>query len=123
MRILMHSEEDLSIQDFLAPEMTVESHDPEAAFSALQMFATSMALCTFSVLFSYAETIGVDPEPIAIRMRWSYAPNESRIDEIAMDIDWPGLPASRKTAAQRAAASCTVHRTLEHPPVVHTRVG
>lgn len=122
MHIHIHSEEDLSIQDFLSPEMTVDAHDPEAAFSALQMLATSMALCTFSVLYAYGETIGVDPAPIHIRVRWSYAPEGTRIDEIAMDIDWPGLPDSRKAAAQRAATSCTVHRTLEHPPVVHTRV-
>lgn len=123
MRILMHSEEDLEIWDFLTPDMTVESHDPEAAFSALQMFATSLALCSFSVLFSYGETIGVDSAPMRIRMRWSYAIDEGRIDEIAMDIEWPGLPASRNTAAQRAAAACTLHRTLERSPVVHTRVG
>ncbi|MFA5530301.1 MAG: OsmC family protein [Thiohalomonadaceae bacterium] len=123
MRILMHSEEDLDIRDFLEPEMTVESHDPEAVFSALQMFATSLALCSFSVLYSYAETIGVEPASIGIRIRWSYATDVGGIDEIAMDIDWPGLPDSRKDAARRVAASCTLHRTLEHSPQVHTRVG
>ncbi|MCK9532461.1 MAG: OsmC family protein [Gammaproteobacteria bacterium] len=123
MHILMHSEEDLEISDFLAPEMTVHSHDPDAAYSAIQMFATSLALCAFSVLYAYGETIAVAPDAIGIRMRWSYAADDGRIDEIAMDIDWPGLPQTRQEAARRAAASCTLHRTLEHPPRVQTRIG
>jgi uncharacterized OsmC-like protein len=123
MHILMHSEEDLDISQFMAPEMTVESHDPDAAYSALQMFATSLALCSFSVLYAYAETIGVQPDDIGIRVRWSYHPERGNIDQIAMDIEWPALPASRREAARRAAASCILHRTLEHPPMVDTRMG
>ena len=39
-----------------------------------------------------------------------------------MDIVWPGMPEQRLAAAKRAAASCTIRRTLEHPPIVTTAV-
>lgn len=118
----MHSENDLEIQDFLQPEMVVDSHDPDASYSALQMFATSLGLCSFSMLYGYGENIAVDPAPIAIRVRWGYASDENRIDEIGMSIRWPGLPEAKRQAAERAAALCTLHHTLEHPPKVTTRL-
>jgi hypothetical protein len=33
------------------------------------------------------------------------------------------LPASRRAAAERAAALCTLHNTLAQPPVVTTTMG
>jgi hypothetical protein len=45
------------------------------------------------------------------------------VGEITVTLDWPALPAERREAAKRAAALCTVSKTLEHPPklAVETR--
>jgi uncharacterized OsmC-like protein len=123
MRIIMNSEEDLDIGDFTKPGINIESTAPDTHYSALQMFATSLALCTYSVLASYAEQIDVSSDNVAVHMAWSYAEEPFRIKQIDMEIDWPELPESRQAAARRAAAMCTIHNTLAHPPEITTRVN
>lgn len=122
MKVLLHSSEDLELTEFAEPGFEIEPLDPHANYSALQMFATSLALCTYSVLAGYAEQIDTGAQDISVRVRWSYAEEPFRIGYIDMDVRWPGLPESRVKAAKRAAAQCTLHNTLEHPPEVDTEV-
>ena len=123
MRVILHGEEDLEFRDFGTPSLDIQPEDPEAHYSAMQMFATSLALCTYSILASYGEQIDVPEENMVIRVRWGYAGDPMRIAGIDMDIQWPELPESRLKAAQRAASHCTIHNTLAHPPSVDTRVN
>jgi uncharacterized OsmC-like protein len=123
MRILLHSPEDLTLTDFEDPEFRVVPETEEVHFSAMEMFATSIGLCTYSVLMSYAEQASAGTTGLAIRMRWRYAEGPYRISGIDMDITWPELPANRLKAAERAAEQCTLHNTLEVPPQVTTSVA
>ncbi len=92
-------------------------------FGALQMFAASLAMCTASVLATYAENVlHVPIDQLRLRVRWSYAERPYRVGEIELDVHWPELPEDRLDAVRRAAAACTVHRTLERPPEVTTTV-
>ncbi len=122
MRVLLHDETDLELTDVMTPGFEVESSGEEVPFSALQMFATSLALCTLSVLVSWAQHAGTDPSSISIGIRWAYAPKPMRVSEIEMAIRWPDLPPERLEAARRAAEQCTLHHTLAQPPPVVTRV-
>ena len=123
MRILLHSEFDLTVSDFHSPDFDVgvDGH-AHVHFSALQMFATSLALCTASVLIGYGEQIEAETHGLSVRVRWELDEKPRRIRHIDMDIAWPGLPESRVAAAQRAAAHCTIHNTLHHPTHIDTRV-
>ena len=58
-----------------------------------------------------------------MHLAWSYVEDPFRIKKIDMEIDWPELPESRMGAAWRAAAMCTIHNTLAHPPEILTRVN
>jgi uncharacterized OsmC-like protein len=122
MKIHMHTEEDLEFTEFAEPAFELVPSSADQQYSALQMFATAMALCTYSVLFGYGENIDTDVERIRIRIRWAYAEHPFRIDRLEMDVHWPELPESRLEAARRAAAHCTLHNTLEHPPRITTTV-
>ena len=123
MRIVMHSEFDLTVGDFHSPELEVDVDEhAHVHFSALQMFATSLALCTASVLLGYGEQLGVGTHALRIRVRWEVDEKPRRIRRVEMDIEWPGLPTSRLAAAKRAAAHCTLHNTLQHSTTVETRV-
>ncbi|MEW6611153.1 MAG: OsmC family protein [Pseudomonadota bacterium] len=122
MKIVLHADTELTLQEGKASGLEVVAENPDVHYGAMQMFATALALCTYSVLVSYAEQIGTDTEALAIRVRWRYAAHPARIDRIDMDITWPELPESRLPAARRAAAHCTLHNTLHQPPEVHTRV-
>lgn len=123
MKVVMHRNEDIELIEFDEPGLNIEQHDPEAHYSAMQMFATAMGLCTYSVLAGYAEQIDAATDQLSIRMRWSYAEHPYRIGQIDMDIQWPELPPNRLEAAQRTATKCTLHNTLEQPPEVATRVN
>mgnify|MGYP006290585083 CR=1 FL=1 len=124
MRILMHDESDLTLSRFEEPGFEVETEgEVHAHYSALQMFATSLGLCTASVLLTYGERVDAEPDDLTVRVAWTYTEDPYRVDEIEMDIDWPSLPESRLEAARRAAETCTIHNTLHHPPDVETRVN
>lgn len=123
MKIQLNAPEDLEVSELTEPDMQIDSRSEETHFSAMEMFATSLAICTASVMIAYAQRIAASTEGLSVRMRWSYSEQPFRIGDITMDIHWPGLPESRLKAAQRAAAQCTLHNTLEHPPRVETRVN
>lgn len=122
MNIILHSEEQLEFTDFEDPGMDIENRDPRAQYSALQMFATSLAICTYSMLHGYGEQIEADTAGLSMTVAWEYAEQPRRIARIDMQIKWPALPDSRLEAAQRVAAQCPLHETLAHPPQVGTTV-
>ncbi len=123
MRIILHAEEDLEFRQFDVPGLDIEPEHPELHYSALQMFATSLALCTYSMLASYGEIIGTNVEGMSMRICWSYAEKPFRIGHIDMDVHWPALPSSRVQAARLAAGHCTLHHMLEKPPAIVTEVN
>jgi uncharacterized OsmC-like protein len=123
MNVILHGDEDLEFRDFNEPGLQIKSEKPDYEYSALQMFATSLAICTYSILASYGEQVGVGADEVHMSVKWKYAKDSSRITDIDMDIHWPGLPESRLKAAQRAASLCTLHQTLERPPEIATRVS
>ena len=123
MKILLHSEEDLTLSDLEAPGLHVEVDEgAHAHYSALQMFAVSLGLCTASVLMGYGKQLKVPADRLSVRIRWSLAEKPRRLDDIRMEIHWPELPESRLKAAERAAEHCTIHNTLSHPPRMTTTV-
>ncbi len=120
MRVLLHGDTDLELVDLGEGHLHVEG---EGAFGGIQMFVTGFALCTASVLQGYAEqVVKVPVDRLSIRVRWTHVEDPNRIGEIAMQITWPELPDDRLEAARRAASTCTIHRTFEHPPTVTTTV-
>ncbi|MGI5861355.1 MAG: OsmC family protein [Myxococcales bacterium] len=124
MRILLNGEADLTVFELDSPGFEVEvAPGVHAHYSAMQRFAHSLALCTASVLVAYAEQIDAPTDSLAIRVRWEYVEPPFRIGRIDMQVYWPQLPESRLAAAQRAARHCTLHHTLERPPVVLTDVN
>lgn len=122
MNVIMHHSEDLELRQFDEPGLNIEQQDPDAHYSAMQMFATAMGLCTYSVLAGYAEQLDTPMEQMSLHLRWDYHKDPYRIGSLEMEIKWPELPASRQDAAQRVASKCTLHNTLEHPPQLTTRV-
>ena len=90
-------------------------------FGPLQMLATSLALCTASVIQSYAETANLDAQGFAVEVRWVYAEDPHRVGQYHLTLHLPSsLPAARHRAVLRAAEACTVHATLLHQPAIDT---
>jgi len=123
MKIIMHNEENLEFLQFNTPGLDVDLSSPEFQYSALQMFATSLAICTYSILTSYGEQLNTSTENLRMSVQWSYSNDPMRVKDIDMDIHWPELPPSRLKAAQRVASLCTLHQTLENPPKIVTNMA
>ncbi len=122
MNVIMRHSEDLELTQFGEPGLNIEQQDPDAHYSALQMFATAMGLCTYSVLAGYAEQHDTPTDKMSMRMRWDYVEHPYRIGQFDMEVQWPELPSARREVAERAASKCTLHNTLEQPPNLSTRL-
>lgn len=121
MEILVRGETELSVGDG-GGGLTVREEGP-GRFGPLPMFAASLGACTYSVLLSWAENAGLDASDLEVIVRWEYAEDPYRVRSIDQEIAWPGLPEERQAAARKVADQCTIHRTLEHPPEMATRVS
>ncbi len=115
MKITLLSEESIRLEPDDGP-MTIEALSPEQSYSPFHMLASSLAFCTFSVLYSWANHAHLDAERLTIDVRWTFADDPHRVDTIELDFDWPALDPRRLEAAKRVAELCTVHATLMHPP-------
>jgi uncharacterized OsmC-like protein len=103
--------------------MTIEAATPDRSYSPFHMLASALAYCTFSVLHSWATHAKLDAADLAVEVRWAVAEDPHRVGRMDVRLAWPSLPAERRAAAQRAAATCAVHRTLEHPPQIAVEAG
>lgn len=121
MRLILETEASIR----LAPggaELAVESAG-EVSLSPFHLLAASLALCTWSVLASWAEQARLPAETLELVVRWEFGGDPVRVADVELRVEWPGLPAARRDAARRAAGQCTVHHTLEHGSRVTTRVA
>jgi uncharacterized OsmC-like protein len=105
----------------LTPEpgpLTIEAQNAEQAYSPFHMLASSLATCTFSVMYSWATHADLRADDLTIDVRWTFAEDPQRVGEISLTFDWPSLPERRLAAAKRVAEMCTIHATLKHLPRV-----
>jgi len=114
-KITLLTDESIRLEITNGP-LTIESADPEQQYSSFHMLGSSWAFCTFSVLYSWAETAGLDADDLVIEVMWSFAEDPHRVGAMTLRFMWPSLPEKRIEAAKRAAELCTVHKTFEHPP-------
>jgi uncharacterized OsmC-like protein len=102
--------------------LTIEAPTADTGVSPFHLLGGSLATCTFSVLEAWGTRAGFALDDLVLEVSWTFAEKPHRVDALALDISWPSLPASRMEAAKRAAALCTVHVTLEHPPAMPVTV-
>ena len=98
--------------------LTVEAPSAERSYSPFHMLGSSLAVCTHSLLYSWATHAKLAADDLVIDVTWTFADAPHRVDSLRMRFDWPSLPPNRVRAAQRAAELCTVHATLMHPPAI-----
>ena len=103
--------------------LTVEAQTADQSYSPFHMMASGLAVCTYSVLQSWAQHAKLETDGLIIDVAWSFAEAPHRVGEYRVDITWPSLPPARAAAAERVAAMCPVKTTLLHAPAIHTRVA
>jgi uncharacterized OsmC-like protein len=119
MRILLVAEDRLRVDGGAGP-MSVEAESAETTYSPGHMVGSGLAVCTLSVLHSWATHAQIPVDGLAVEVAWTYVEDPHRIGEWRVEIDWPGLPENRRAAAERAAGLCTIKKSLETPPTIST---
>ncbi len=122
MKILLLSDERLRVQGGVGP-LSVEADSAEMTYSPGHMLASSLAVCTYSVLHSWATNADLPADDLAVEVGYAYVEKPHRIGTMEVSLVWPSLPAERREAAKRAASLCTIHRTLHAPPEITTVVA
>ena len=117
MKITLLSEDSVRLEP-VPGQMTIEAPTAEQSFSPFHMLASGLAYCTFSVMYAWAESAGLDAGDLTLEVSWTFAQNPQRIDRFDMRFHWPSLPARRLEAARRVATLCTIHATFAQPPVI-----
>lgn len=122
MKIILLSDDKIRLEPGATP-LTIEATSADQTYSPFHMLASSLAMCTFSVLYSWATNAKLDVATLALEVEWAFAEQPHRVGDIRVTVKWPGLPPARLAAAQRAAALCAVHATLHHPPEIGIQVA
>ena len=116
MKITLLSDDAIRLEPDAGP-MTIEAIKPDQQYSPFHMLASSLAYCTFSVLYSWATHTKQQADDLTIEVRWTFSSDEPhRVSDLAMTYAWPSLPAKKAEAARRVAHMCTIHETLLTPP-------
>jgi uncharacterized OsmC-like protein len=120
MKIVLLGEDAIRLEADEGP-MTIEALEPDQQYSPFHMLASSLAYCTFSVMYSWASHTKQGADDLVIEVRWKFSDDEPRrVAQLDLAFDWPSLPAKKLEAAKRVAHLCTIHETLQHPAVVTT---
>lgn len=117
MKIILTSENSIRLVPDPGP-MSVEAASAEQQYSPFHMLGSSLAFCTFSVMYSWATHVKIPVDDLTLDVSWEFADDPHRVGAIELSFDWPSLPAKRNLAAKRAAELCTIHATLMHPPTI-----
>jgi uncharacterized OsmC-like protein len=116
-KIILLSDDAIRVTPDPGP-MTIEALTPEQTYSSFHMLASSLAVCTLSVMHSWATHADLRSDDLAIEVRWTFADDPQRVGEMALAFEWPSLPERRLAAAKRVAEMCSIHATLKHSPRV-----
>ena len=119
MKIILLSDDAIRLEPDAGP-MTIEAVEADQQYSPFHMLASSLAYCTFSVMYSWATHTKQTADDLVIEVRWKFSEEPKRVSDLNLTYLWPSLPAKKQEAAKRVAAMCTIHATLHQPPTVTT---
>ena len=122
MKITLLSDESIRLEPATG-QLTIEAESADREYSPYQMLASSLAVCTFGVLQSWASNIGVSADDLVIDVSWSFTDHPHRVGTMELAYEWPSLPQDRQRVAQRVAELCPVHKTLQQSPEMTIRLA
>jgi uncharacterized OsmC-like protein len=87
--------------------------------SPVDYLAASLAGCVGFFVARFLSRKGFEPKGLSVSVTGTMAENPHRIGAFDIVVDLPaGLPPDLQEVARRAAETCTIHHTLQHPPVM-----
>jgi len=123
MNIDVLGQTELRLSRFDLEELNVSLKNEATRYSAIAMFVTSLARCTFAVLDHYAMRMEITTENIVTHLTWDFIEDPTRINQITMKIIWPELPDKRIASVERASHKCTISTTVKDCIKINTSVS
>ncbi len=122
MQIHVLDQTELKLSQFDLEELNIHLENDALRYSAIAMFVTSIARCTYAVLEQYAMRMEITTENIETHLTWDFLEDPTRINEINMQILWPELPEKRIASVERASHKCTLSTTIKDCVAIKTSV-
>ena len=107
----------------LHSDQPVEDGGDDSAPTPTELFLASLAGCITFYAERFLRRHGLPTEGLVVTCKYAWAANPTRVGEIDLTVDAPGLPPERTEAFSRVIEHCTVHNTLRQPPEVRIRVS
>lgn len=109
----------------LTVDQPVEAGGTDKAPTPTELFAASLASCVAFYAGRYLTRHGYHRAGLRVQADFDMATDRpARVAAIRITVHPPvGFPAERVPSLTAVAGHCTVHNTLEHPPVVTVTVG
>ena len=115
MKVTLLSDSSIRYEAVPGP-LTIEAENAEQPYSPFHMLGSSLAVCTYSILASWASHANIDADSLVIDVSWTFAEKPHRVASVTLSFAWKSLPPTRLEAAKRAATLCPIHATLSHGP-------
>lgn len=117
MKVLLTGAESLRVEP-TSGQLTIEAPSADMSYGPFHMLGSSLAMCTFSVLQSWATNRKFGVDDLRIDVSWTFVEQPHRVGAMKVTIEWPSLAADMWPRALRVANLCGVHNTLTHPPQI-----
>lgn len=112
MIIQVMGQTELRLSRFDEDGLDIKLENKMPRYSALAMFVTSLARCTFAVLDHYAMRMDIPIDTIVVHLNWEYHSDPTRFKQIRMDIYWPEVPDKRVASVERASHKCAISNSI-----------
>lgn len=81
------------------------------------LFLASLATCAGIYVVGFCQARSIPTDGIRLVQDHDFDPKTGKLTKIALTVELPGsFPEKYREAVLRAAASCTVKKTIENPP-------
>lgn len=88
-----------------------------SALEPFALFLTSLATCAGIYVVGFCQARNISTEGLRIVQDHDFDPKTGKLTRILLKVELPpGFPEKYRDAVLRAAASCTVKKTIESPP-------
>jgi len=103
----------------LTVDQPVDNGGDDTAPTPTEMFVASMASCVAFYARRYLARHSIDPEGLSVEADFDAGGRPNRITDLAIRVTPPrALPQDRRAAFLAVASGCTLHHTLQSPPIV-----
>jgi putative redox protein len=106
----------------LSADQPVRDGGEDTAPTPTELFLASLTACVAFYAERFLRRHQLSTEGLRVSCEYGWATNPSRVGEIDLAVEAPGVTAAKREAFTRVIEHCTVHNTLEHPPALRIRV-